>query len=191
MAYDAAAPEGYDSRPDILAHIDRVVYWLARFRHEMALRARAHDASKLAEPEKSMFDKFTWRLAHTEFGSEEYKAQLAEMNQTALPHHYAANRHHPEHFENGVNDMTLVDLVEMYSDWLAACQAKGVTVDLDKLAERFGIGPQLAGILYNSLVELDKVNGELKLGHPPFAPDGPQSVLLRGWHEFSADAPAE
>ena len=38
----------------------------------------------------------------------------------AIDHHYANNRHHPEHWPNGINDMTLMDLIEMLADWKAA-----------------------------------------------------------------------
>jgi Family of unknown function (DUF5662) len=52
----------------------------------------------------------------------------------ALGHHYAANRHYLEHFANGVNDVTLVDLVEMLADWKAATE-RSDTGDLRKSLE--------------------------------------------------------
>jgi hypothetical protein len=40
-----------------------------------------------------------------------------------LKHHYSHNRHHPEFFgEDGVDGMTLVDLIEMLADWKAATE---------------------------------------------------------------------
>jgi hypothetical protein len=40
-----------------------------------------------------------------------------------LKHHYAYNRHHQEFFgEDGVDGMTLVDLIEMLPDWKAATE---------------------------------------------------------------------
>jgi len=40
----------------------------------------------------------------------------------ALEHHYALYRHHPEHFQNGIDDMNLIDLVEMFADWKASSE---------------------------------------------------------------------
>jgi hypothetical protein len=40
-----------------------------------------------------------------------------------LKHHYAHNRHHPEFFgEDGVDGMSLVDVIEMLADWKAATE---------------------------------------------------------------------
>jgi hypothetical protein len=40
-----------------------------------------------------------------------------------LMHHDAHNRHHPEFFgEDGVDGMTLVDVIEMLADWKAASE---------------------------------------------------------------------
>jgi hypothetical protein len=45
----------YDSRPDTLAHIRRVRDHIDVFVAEMLARGRAHDASKLEEPEKAVY----------------------------------------------------------------------------------------------------------------------------------------
>jgi hypothetical protein len=87
----------YDSRADTLAHINRVRELLAEAMDNLALRAERHDASKLEEPEKSTFDACTLKLKSMAYGSDEYKAALAELK-PALDHHYAANSHHPEHY---------------------------------------------------------------------------------------------
>lgn len=117
-------------------------------------RSKWHDKSKLEEPEKPVFDEFTPKLKELVFGSDEYKAALAGMGE-GLKHHYQNNRHHPEHYENGVAGMTLVDLVEMVSDWMAAAQAKGTHIDLAYLAKRFSISDQLVSIIANTLREDD------------------------------------
>jgi len=116
-------------------------------------RALDHDLSKLVPPEVEAFTEVTPLLAVTEYGSPEYVAAKQKLGE-ALAHHYAANRHHPEHFENGVNDMTLVDLLEMLCDWLAST-ARNKNGDIHKSlqinAARFGIGPQLLKILENTV----------------------------------------
>lgn len=87
----------YDSQQDTLDHIGKVSDLLLQFGLRLTERAYTHDTSKLKEPEKSIFDKYTPLLRETTYGSDEYKAYLAEMGQ-ALQHHYAVNSHHPEHF---------------------------------------------------------------------------------------------
>lgn len=70
-----------------------------------------------------------------------------------LKHHYAANRHHPEHFPDGVNDMTLVDVLEMLADWKAATErhADGnLRQSLDIQRNRFQLSDQLVAILRNT-----------------------------------------
>ena len=58
--------------------------------------------------------------------------------------------------------MTLYDLVEMFCDWLAAAEAKHTPIDIDYLAKRFNLAPQLIDILLNTMRDLDfwcEVNG--------------------------------
>ncbi len=59
-------------------------------------RFTCHDRSKTESPEVECFDEYTPKLKGATYGSDEYKQWLAEMK-PALDHHYAANRHHPEH----------------------------------------------------------------------------------------------
>lgn len=151
----------YDCTNDVKEHIARVQKWMRDFSTQIIDRSKWHDKSKLDEPEKPMYDEFTPRLKELTFGSDEYKASLAEMG-AALKHHYQVNRHHPEHYENGVNGMTLVDLIEMVSDWMAAAQAKNTHIDLAYLAKRFNLSDQLVEIIANTLREDDvwrMVNG--------------------------------
>ena len=144
----------YDCTKDVNIHIGYVKHFIGKIVLKLVERSFGHDASKLQEPEKSMFDEFTPRLKETVFGSDEYKSALVDMGE-ALKHHYASNRHHPEHFENGINSMNLVDIVEMVCDWNAVAFLKGQEVNLDYLAERFGISDQLKGIIANTLKTLE------------------------------------
>lgn len=109
----------YDSKEDTLKHIRQVRELMERLEIALGNRRMGHDYSKLIEPEKAIFDEFTPKLKDSTYGSDEYKSYLEEMK-TALDHHYQENRHHPEHFENGIQGMTLIDLCEMICDWKAA-----------------------------------------------------------------------
>jgi len=72
----------------------------------------------------------------------------------ALKHHYDFNRHHPEHFVNGIKDMTLIDLCEMLSDWKAA-SLRHNDGDINKSIEinqsRFGYSDELKQIFLNTI----------------------------------------
>jgi hypothetical protein len=145
----------YDCTNDVLEHKRKVEYWMGRFWHSLKNRAPIHDNSKLNDPEeKAMFDHWTPELREATFGSDQYKVALDGMGE-GVKRHYRANRHHPEHYENGVNGMTLVDVVEMVADWMAAAQAKNTHVDLAHAAQRFNLSPQLVDIIANQLREED------------------------------------
>ena len=109
----------YDSTQDTKEHIRQVDQFLNDIAKRLKIRGLVHDASKLKEAEKKIFDKFTPKLKKSEYGSDEYKGFLREMS-VALNHHYSHNRHHPEHFEEGIRGMNLIDLLEMFCDWKAA-----------------------------------------------------------------------
>jgi len=89
----------YDSKEDTLNHIINVRKYAGRLQNALFEQTSKHDKSKLEEPEKPIFDEYTPKLKNCVYGSDEYKTYLKEM-QVALKHHYANNRHHPEHFED-------------------------------------------------------------------------------------------
>lgn len=150
--------EKYDSRQDTLSHIDRVDQLLRECGAKLAGRGMVHDQSKLEEPEKSVFDECTAKLKAMAYGSDEYKAALVELK-PALDHHYATNSHHPEHFTNGIDGMSLFDVMEMLMDWKAATERmKGggdIRRSLEINRERFKISPQLESILANTIKEMN------------------------------------
>jgi hypothetical protein len=119
-------------------------------------RAREHDQSKLSDPELSTFVEMTPKLAASTYGSDEYKKFLAEMKPT-LDHHYAKNSHHPEHHKDGINDMTIIDLIEMLCDWKAATMRHNdgnIRKSIEINAKRFNIDSQLTKILENTVKEM-------------------------------------
>lgn len=87
----------YDSTKDTQGHIDRVAELLNQAADELRRRGAVHDQSKLADPEKALFDEYTPKLKDCTYGSDEYKAFLAGLK-PALDNHYAKNSHHPEHY---------------------------------------------------------------------------------------------
>lgn len=146
----------YDSTADTLRHSRRVGELMAQPITELVDRSYRHDLSKTETPEKEIFDLVTPRLRELTYGSDEYRASLADMG-PALEHHYANNRHHPEHHKGGVAGMTLMDLVEMLADWKAAGERHSdgsMAASLRVQRERFGLSDQLHSVLVNTAKHL-------------------------------------
>ena len=133
-------------------HIRRVGELMIREALEIAQRAVHHDATKWSEQEWPLIEKSTPQLSSLTYGTEEYKEALSSIR-PALDHHYANNSHHPEFHNQGVNDMTLLDLVEMLCDWKAATERHDdgdIKKSLQHNKERFAISDQLNKILENT-----------------------------------------
>lgn len=144
----------YDSTADTLLHIKRVNELLSMFAVLLLDRGVMHDNSKLQSPEKEAFDAETPNLKGLTYGSPEYEESLKRLA-PALAHHYENNRHHPEHYANGVDDMDLLDVMEMLVDWKAATErhADGdIHKSLETNRHRFHITGQLTRILRNTII---------------------------------------
>lgn len=149
----------YDSYNDTMKHIgiiqktfDNVII------PELEKRKRDHDLSKLQPPEKETYDKYIPLLQDTKYGTTEYNEIRDKMAKEGTAHHYKVNRHHPEHFKNGIKDMTLIDIMEMFVDWYAASQRSDTdfTKGLKMNKERFNISDELYQILLNTYNEYFK-----------------------------------
>lgn len=147
----------YDSTKDTLEHIEKVRGFLSDVQGNIAGRSLLHDGSKLESPEKEMYDEYKPKIAETEkefgYGSPQYEEVVRAMGE-ALRHHFAVNSHHPEHYPNGINGMSLLDLIEALADWKAASQKSGQPLNIDANKRRFGMTDQLAEILANTVKQL-------------------------------------
>src|SRR5215471_7801928 len=83
------------------------------------------------------------------YGTPEYKEAI-ERSRAASEHHYSQNAHHPEHYKNGVRDMSLLDLLL----WIADCKASGDRGSSSRMGDlliflraRYALGDQVVGIL--------------------------------------------
>jgi Family of unknown function (DUF5662) len=134
-------------------HIDQVMRLLGHAQVELMRRQYGHDRSKLLPPEVSMFAEYGDRLKELTYGSDEYKDNLKSMG-PALKHHYISNRHHPEHYPNGIEGMNLFDVLEMLIDWYAATKRHpdgNIYSSLSISEERFHIEPQLMQVIRNTV----------------------------------------
>ena len=148
----------YSSIPETQAHINTVRFYLIRAINILMRKAFNHDASKMEYPELEIFDIYTPKLKGMTYGSDEYKKCLEEMA-PALKHHYEANPHHPEYYEGGIKGMDLLDVIEMFCDWLAATQ-RHADGDINKSivinAGRFGYDEVLVSIFENTVYSLTR-----------------------------------
>ena len=148
----------YNSTADTNEHVDKVRQRMREVGARLDMRAAWHDASKYEEPEKSAYDALMdFKASHEMvYGSPEYAEGLKILG-PALDHHYAHNSHHPQHYENGVAGMSLLDLIEMLCDWKAAGERYkdgNITQSLALVRERFALSDQLFAILENTVKEM-------------------------------------
>ena len=141
---------------DTLDHIHKVQARIEEMRNRLMIRAANHDNSKLVEPELSGYEQLSTKLADVVYGSDAYRAALAEAK-PVIEHHYKYNDHHPEHTSYGIAGMSLLSLMEMLADWKGASERTkqgSIAQSLVYNKERFGISDQLASILENTVKEL-------------------------------------
>ena len=134
-------------------HKQNVSKFISFILHDLIIRSIYHDDSKLESPEVEIFTEYTPKLANSTYGSDEYKQFLKEMK-PALDHHYANNSHHPEHYDNGIEDMDLVDLIEMVCDWKAATLRHNdgdIYKSIELNQKRFGYSDELKQIFKNTV----------------------------------------
>ena len=119
-------------------------------------RGSGHDKSKTQNPEVKYFDKYTPLLKKLTYGSEEYTQSLADLK-PALDHHYSANHHHPEHHDQGICGMNLVDVIEMFCNWLALPER-----NIEKHVKQYNFSKQLIQILLNTVELFEEESTEEK-----------------------------
>jgi hypothetical protein len=144
---------------ETLTHIQKVQRFIHTVICDLMKRAENHDATKLESPEVEFFAKYTDVLSAMTYGSQEYNDAKAAMK-PALDHHYAHNRHHPEHFKKGLSEMNLIDLVEMFCDWKASSQRHtngNIRKSIEINGDRFNMSPQLIALFENTADYFDTI----------------------------------
>ena len=133
-------------------HVRKVQENVNLFVSDLLKRGESHDNSKFEEPELSIFASKTNQLKEVGYGTPEYETMMQQVR-PAITHHYSRNRHHPEHWPNGIEDMNLVDLLEILADWQAAGERNkdgNIKKSIAVNAARFKMTPQLRTIFENT-----------------------------------------
>lgn len=149
----------------IKRHIDRVRKHLLTFILLLQVRAQRHDYSKLQEPEINWWKDMDKEPRYA-YGTPEYVAKMRRWK-FVFDHHYKHNRHHPEHFEFGVQGMNLVDVIEMLCDWIGYRDKISITEAIstvEQQMERYGFSEDLSCIIKNTLIDYFSIMGGFRKG---------------------------
>lgn len=135
-------------------HINIVRQNLYIIIRELLKRLAEHDSSKLREPKLSLWKQMDSEPSYP-YGSFEYLKKQKRYKK-AFDLHYQANRHHPEHFRNGIASMNLIDILEMLTDWISYSDVLSITDAVDLVntqAKRFGFGDETINYIMNTLLD--------------------------------------
>ena len=127
----------------IIRHRDNVGNLLKRFTTQLELRSFTHDLSKFELDEFVGFCELDARRSHSKevYGSKSYEAGIKDIDAVKL--HQSRNSHHLEYHPNGLDDMSLGDVVEMLIDWEIARRERDAESDIEKTwqirQQRFGL----------------------------------------------------
>ena len=141
---------------ETLKHINRVREVMSDMVGKLNERSRHHDDSKLQDPEFRGFVEYTPKLRNCTYGSDEYNGYLKGLKPT-LDHHYKFNAHHPEAFQDGMKDMSLIDIIELLADWKSASErhADGdIRRSIEINQKRFGYPDYFKKMLLNTAEEM-------------------------------------
>lgn len=133
-----------------------VLRFLNTIIQDLIKRGEEHDNSKFTEDEFPELVAAIDELRQFPYGSPEYE-KVRKKWWRGFEKHYKKNRHHPEHFECGIEGMTLVDLIELLVDWKAATlrstHPTNITNSIKIGTEKYNIPPVLVKILENTAKE--------------------------------------
>jgi hypothetical protein len=144
-----------ESQKDTIDHVAKVQFNLSTVICNLHERSTVHDRSKFEEPELSGYEGLAQTLKGLTYGTPEHRSAFAPFK-PIIRHHYDHNRHHPEHWQLGVTDMSLLDIIEMLCDWKAAHDRNGGDFghSIQVSVSRFNISEQLHAILINTAKEM-------------------------------------
>lgn len=122
---NVTCPEIKETDDDTLIYIkrhkSRIRYWMLNFSNYLIERAVNHDASKLQEPELSMWREMDKEPRHpySDDPNSPYQQKLKKYF-PVFEEHWKNNRHHIEYYKYNPNDfgIDLIDLVELICDQL-------------------------------------------------------------------------
>ena len=146
----------FDFLCDTILHVSEVNENLETVASELRKRGAAHDRTKFTAIEFDAFVSTRSDFKKANYGTREYQECVDKVSH-AVEHHHANNRHHTGFHKNGINDMTLIDIVEMLADWKAAERRspdRELHDTIDYALKKYGVGDQLGSVIKNTLLSL-------------------------------------
>lgn len=131
----------------LIKHIRSVRFKMGLLANLIRKRSRSHDSFKFKEDILTVLSNYNLQLSiaidEDEILNLEKKIELINTR----------NAKHPAFHKNGINNMTLVDIIEMFSDWLIIAEEKNLdTVEfLEDNCKQFKISSQVLNIFINTL----------------------------------------
>lgn len=157
---DLSAKKTLDSILNHKKSVKKRLEWLSKRLEE---RANNHDDSKLRVPE------FRWLVQmdkepFTQYGTQEYFQKMDKWEKF-FRHHYENNRHHPDHFREGILGFNLVDLCEFTADIISYVDTLhvGKAIEIvENQAKRFNLDFQITQLIKNTILEYFTYIGDIK-----------------------------
>lgn len=135
------------------SHISGVRDRCLKLAEELYRRGMEHDLSKRSPEEFEPMAQNFAALRQTEYGSDAYN-RARSLIQPAVDLHYSRNTHHPEHYQDGIKGMCLLDIIEMICDWAEASKGSlngSMAKSMEVNKKRFGISEQLFAVMENTV----------------------------------------
>ena len=131
---------------------------LSTVARELISRGRTHDNSALGSPEIEVYHRFFLEYQKYKIGDprkDEVFTQMAE----AIGHHFQYNDHHPEHFENGINDMDLIRLMQFTADIMSWSEQEQIDIFeiLPMIRDKCGMTDQVYNLICNTITEIKRL----------------------------------
>ena len=145
---------------DTRNHINNVQRYMTNVIADLLNRSFKHDSSKYDAVEAHTYAKVVPMFKGKVYGTPEHKA-VGDMLGDAWKHHEENNDHHTGYYENGINDMSLLSIIEMLCDWKAASLRNPNQIFSESCllnCKKYGVDEQLTKIIFNTAESLGMFN---------------------------------
>lgn len=139
----------------IIKHKLWIIFYMCLVIKTLIKRAILHDLSKFSKEEFEYVYILSTQGKNIKYGSKEYEELVKSVAPAERAHHYI-NRHHPNFYLYGINEMSPVDKIEMLVDFFAATKRKNGNI-YDSLiinAKVFNISKNIKNGLYRDIKEI-------------------------------------
>ena len=131
---------------------------LSTVARELISRGRHHDNSTLGSPELEIYHRHFNEYRMYKFGDPRRDEVMNHMAE-AIGHHFQYNDHHPEHFDNGINDMNLIQLMQFTAAIMSWSEQEQVDIFelLPIIRDKCGMSDQVYQLIQNTITEIKRL----------------------------------